>query len=193
MKKTAIVALITASALLMAGAGGSAAADGKAGRVHTVSNATHAIHKPIPGGRTPGSPALRGVKYETLDISQAPAEIQEWASRLVEAGGKGAKTAGEKTYILYALGERPTGGYGVDIRSIVERGDKLVVTVKETAPDPDSMVLQMITYPYVLAAVEKTDLPVRFVAVEKAPRKPDRGESKRVIPRVACKVKNIDR
>jgi|GEM_PF-6906281 len=91
MKKAAIVALITASALLMAGAGGSAAADGKAGRVHTVSNATHAIHKPIPGGRTPGSPALRGVKYETLDISQAPAEIQEWASRLVEAGGKGAK------------------------------------------------------------------------------------------------------
>jgi hypothetical protein len=81
----------------------------------------------------------------------------------------------------------------VDIRSIVERGDKLVVTVKETAPGPDSMVLQMITYPYVLAAVEKTDLPVRFVAVEKAPRKPDRSESKRLIPRAACKVKNIDR
>lgn len=63
------------------------------------------------------------------------------------------------------LGEQSTGGYAVEIQDAVEENGKLVVTVKEIAPGPDSFVTQAITTPFHVVAVKRSALPVQWKVV----------------------------
>jgi hypothetical protein len=56
-------------------------------------------------------------------------------------------------FVILNMGEQPTGGYGIGVEKVEELPDKIVVTVKETKPDPGSMVTQAITYPYAVVRV----------------------------------------
>lgn len=60
------------------------------------------------------------------------------------------------------LGERPTGGFAIEITAIHKRPDTLRVLVEETAPDPDAMVTQVLTQPYHVVRLPRIDLPVEF-------------------------------
>ena len=51
-------------------------------------------------------------------------------------------------FILVNLGEKSTSGYGVEIKSVVELADKIIVEIVEKKPDESSMTLQTITNPY---------------------------------------------
>ena len=70
----------------------------------------------------------------------------------------------EILYILVTYGEKPTGGFEVEITGIAEEEDKIVVTVEFTEPGKDDMVTQALTYPYDLAMMDDPGLPVKFVA-----------------------------
>jgi hypothetical protein len=59
-------------------------------------------------------------------------------------------------------GEFPTSGYLTEIAQISESNDKIEVTVTET-DDVKGMVLDVLTYPYHIVKVKKSDLPVSFV------------------------------
>src|SRR5262245_18924871 len=48
------------------------------------------------------------------------------------------------------LGSRSTGGYAVTITAIDRQGKDLVVRWREQKPDPNSMVIQMVTFPFIL-------------------------------------------
>ncbi|MFN7954070.1 MAG: protease complex subunit PrcB family protein [bacterium] len=52
-----------------------------------------------------------------------------------------------------ALGERLTGGFGVEIVSAARRGTTLEVTFRETKPEPGAMTIQVLTNPWTLAAI----------------------------------------
>jgi hypothetical protein len=52
------------------------------------------------------------------------------------------------TIIAVYLGERATGGYAIEIVDIIETNSNIVVYVKETSPEPDSMVTMLLTQPY---------------------------------------------
>ncbi|MBK7975685.1 MAG: protease complex subunit PrcB family protein [Deltaproteobacteria bacterium] len=52
-----------------------------------------------------------------------------------------------------ASGERPTGGYSIEIVSAARHGRTLEVTVREKRPDPGTMTIQVLTTPWALAAV----------------------------------------
>jgi hypothetical protein len=56
-------------------------------------------------------------------------------------------------YIVLNMGEKNTGGYSIGIEKVEETDKNIVITVKETAPDPDSMVTQVITYPYAVVKI----------------------------------------
>lgn len=63
------------------------------------------------------------------------------------------------------LGTRPTGGYGVSVRSIERTTpNDLVLTYVETRPRPDAMVTQALTSPWVIVAVERVPGNLRFRA-----------------------------
>jgi hypothetical protein len=58
----------------------------------------------------------------------------------------------------------PTGGYGVTIDSVTATQSQVTVSYTEFQPDPDSLVFEELTQPYVFVAVPTTDpsIPVVF-------------------------------
>jgi hypothetical protein len=73
--------------------------------------------------------------------------------------------------VIAVLLSRNTGGYHVDLTSVEDTNDGVRVTYTETQPPPGAMVIQVLTQPYVLAAVPRRDGNVYFVH-QTAPRKP---------------------
>lgn len=56
-------------------------------------------------------------------------------------------TDGGKTYLTVGLGERPSGGYTVEISNVKIEGGKITLDVQETAPAADAITTQSLTYP----------------------------------------------
>lgn len=74
--------------------------------------------------------------------------------------------------IAVFMGERSTGGHTVAIRDVKFGAKEIVVSVEESSPDADAITTQVMTQPYALVVVKRSDLPVRFVPVAKANVKP---------------------
>lgn len=53
----------------------------------------------------------------------------------------------EKMVLAVFLGEKPSGGYNVEITEIIETDTTLEVMVSETSPGEDDMVTMALTYP----------------------------------------------
>jgi hypothetical protein len=54
-----------------------------------------------------------------------------------------------------ALGTRPTGGFGVKVRSVSTQGDRLEVVVLETCPPQGAMVTAALTQPVEVVRVAR--------------------------------------
>ncbi|MGM0651916.1 MAG: protease complex subunit PrcB family protein [Bacillota bacterium] len=120
------------------------------------------------GEKVPAEPVNgqegNGEEVEVVSPDQLPAEIEEWiedsrqdfAGQIYELEGV--------LYILVTYGEKPTGGYDVEITEIVLQDEKVVVTAEFIEPAEDEMVTQALTYPYDLAMIEDPGLPVEFIA-----------------------------
>lgn len=79
---------------------------------------------------------------------------------LVEAVPPRAFNPRRETVIVVMLGERRTGGYGVEVLGTRIEKRQLVVECRETRPAPGAIVTQEITTPWVAAFVARTSLPV---------------------------------
>lgn len=60
------------------------------------------------------------------------------------------------------LGSKPSGGYSVEIKTIVIEDGKLVINALEQQPGRNCGTTMAITQPYYLVVVEQSDLPVQF-------------------------------
>ena len=58
--------------------------------------------------------------------------------------------------VIVALGQQPSGGYSVDITSIQQAGDKLLVNGTTRRPGEDEFVTTALTYPYDAAMIANT-------------------------------------
>lgn len=95
---------------------------------------------------------------------ELPTEVQSWIDAATNKFGGQSYVHEEILYLLVTYGEKPTGGYSVEITDIKEDDEKLIVTAHFTEPGEDEMVTQALTYPYDLAMLEDPGLPVEFVA-----------------------------
>lgn len=95
---------------------------------------------------------------------ELPAEVQNWIEESRKDFASQTLTHENILYLLITYGEKPTGGYDVEIIDINEEGGRLVVNVLFTEPAEDEMVTQVLTYPYDLAMLEDPGLPVEFQA-----------------------------
>ncbi|MBO8172378.1 MAG: protease complex subunit PrcB family protein [Bacillaceae bacterium] len=102
----------------------------------------------------------KNIQVKHVELDQAPGEIQQWVKRHRHDEGTYVKHQGDRTYLLVSWGEKKTGGYTVNIDSIEEYPDKLVVHV--SYQKPDGMVIQVITYPFDLVSIPKTDKEIVF-------------------------------
>jgi hypothetical protein len=66
------------------------------------------------------------------------------------------------------LGERPSSGYAITILDATERDEELVVDVEVTVPPPGMSELAVLTRPYHIVMVSRTEGSVEFVATETA-------------------------
>ena len=62
--------------------------------------------------------------------------------------------------VIVALGEQATGGYAIIIESIQLEGGELAVTGKASAPGPDAITTQALTYPYCAVLIPNTSADV---------------------------------
>lgn len=62
-------------------------------------------------------------------------------------------TTDEGTYVVVYLGERNSGGYGVEVSAVYIVNDEMLVDAQEIAPGKDAMVTMAITYPYTVVKV----------------------------------------
>ncbi|AKN31172.1 hypothetical protein Ccar_10050 [Clostridium carboxidivorans P7] len=53
-------------------------------------------------------------------------------------------------YVAVMSGEKPTGGYSIKVDSVEDANGKANILVEETKPDKNSLVNQMVTYPYTI-------------------------------------------
>ena len=78
-------------------------------------------------------------------------------SAALHAGMSPALELGAGPLLAFALGERPTGGYAVAFGAARLEGDRLIVEVEVTEPEPGGMLMQVITCPYAVASLALPD------------------------------------
>jgi len=110
--------------------------------------------QPAPPQSPPPPPGL----HETL-----PAAVQVWVEDSRTMFLAQSKKVDNMLYLLVTYGEKPTGGFAVEIGEVVVADGKIIVPVNFRKPGPDEMVTQALTYPYDLKVMEALDLPVEFV------------------------------
>lgn len=116
---------------------------------------------------------MKDMNVEQL-ASQAPGQgrtrpqvlLASSASALSQAAGVGISDAGEGTYLVAFWGEKPTGGYSVEITSVRSDGGRVGIQLYLKDPPPDAMVTQALTYPYAAAVVRNADLTDKEVLLE---------------------------
>ena len=70
-----------------------------------------------------------------------------------------------ETVIAIFLGTRNTAGYSVDIVGVSRGTSAVTVGYRERTPAADSVTAQVLTFPFVIAAIPRADGPVRFEPV----------------------------
>jgi hypothetical protein len=71
------------------------------------------------------------------------------------------------------LGMRPTGGYGVSIRTVRRTSTGAVVEYLSSTPDKNQMVIQMLTSPFHLIAIPADIVKVEFKEVTGGVARPE--------------------
>ncbi|MGH7301983.1 MAG: protease complex subunit PrcB family protein [Candidatus Rokuibacteriota bacterium] len=62
------------------------------------------------------------------------------------------------------MGERPTGGYAIEVTQIERTDAGLSIRYRTTRPDPAGMYTQALTQPFHLITLPRVDGPVTFVS-----------------------------
>lgn len=79
---------------------------------------------------------------------QPTQDEQAWIAGHTGRAGAFVKKFGDYRLVLVTMGEKPTGGYAVEIKEVATTGGNWVVDVKFVSPGPGDIVTQVLTYPY---------------------------------------------
>jgi hypothetical protein len=69
----------------------------------------------------------------------------------------------ERTVVAIFMGYRPTSGYSIEIADITEEDQKMLIKVNLKQPGKNCINLQVITNPYQIVSIKKTNLPIEIV------------------------------
>ncbi len=92
-----------------------------------------------------------------------PETITAWIEQSRSMFLAQSKELDGRLYILVTYGEKPTGGYVVEIGKINVTAAKVTVPVRFKKPAPGEVVTQALTNPYDLETIAATNLPLEFV------------------------------
>lgn len=95
------------------------------------------------------------LNYTVEDFDHLPPKVKKETEKLKESISKSqsAVTVDDRTYLIIALGKRPTGGYSVTVSKVEQQDSTLQVYAQEKTPAEGSMVIQVISYPLTVVSV----------------------------------------
>lgn len=95
------------------------------------------------------------ISYQEVNIEELNEEMKSWYQENYKSKGVYDNVSDDgQRYILLSAGEKETGGYSVDILSIIGEEDEIKISGKVNVPDDDQMVTQARTYPYSMVKIE---------------------------------------
>lgn len=104
----------------------------------------------------PGQPSqnqgitVNKIKFEKLEYEKLSKDKQELIDKIKASKGYYFWEEDGSFTIFITSGEKPTGGFSVDVKYIEDNEGKTNILVDEKSPAPGDMVTQAITYPFVI-------------------------------------------
>lgn len=89
-----------------------------------------------------------GANINFYEILSEPNEIKMLLNDEKLKGKISTNDVQQSNFIVLNMGEKPTGGYGITVDSVIETEKNIVIKVKEITPEAGAMLTQSITYPY---------------------------------------------
>jgi hypothetical protein len=94
-----------------------------------------------------------GANIRFFEILSEPNEIKMLQNDENLKNKISANDVQKSNFIVLNMGEKSTGGYNIGIDNIVETDKNIIITVKETNPEPGSMVTQAFTTPFCVVKI----------------------------------------
>ncbi|MBB6175662.1 hypothetical protein HNQ82_000472 [Anoxybacillus tengchongensis] len=101
------------------------------------------------------------IAYEVVTGEQLPPHVKALYDKQHKQFKVYTVQQDDMTYAIIHLGERKTGGYGVEVTEVRYKKGKAIVYYKEQKPAPDAIVTQALTYPKVAIKI-KTAIPIEI-------------------------------
>ncbi|UFJ42957.1 protease complex subunit PrcB family protein [Brevibacillus humidisoli] len=96
-----------------------------------------------------------------------PKQVEEAWQAIRKEGGYDVIDQNETRYVVIGAGQRPTGGYSLQIDRIENKNGKIIVYVVEKKPAPSALTTQAITYPSLVISLPAHDEAIDVVFVER--------------------------
>jgi len=94
-----------------------------------------------------------GGNINFYEILSEPNEIKMLLNDEKLNGKISAADVQKSNFVILNMGQKPTGGYGITVDSVEETDKEIIVKVKELKPEPEAMLMQVITYPYTVVKI----------------------------------------
>ena len=94
-----------------------------------------------------------GASIRFFEILSEPSEIKMLQNDNTLKHKVSALDVQNANFVILNMGEKTTGGYTIGIENVVETDSNIIITVKETNPDPESMVTQAFTMPFCVVKI----------------------------------------
>jgi len=105
--------------------------------------------------------AQESMNWQVVDEDGLSGEVMRWVEANRHVHGIHVLPAGDMRYLLVSWGEKPTGGYVMDVKDVAageEHAPGVIrISVELIAPGPDDNVTQALTYPYLLIELPAGD------------------------------------
>ncbi|KFF05591.1 protease complex subunit PrcB family protein [Flavobacterium reichenbachii] len=94
-----------------------------------------------------------GGNIKFFEILTEPNEIKMLENDPLLASKVKEGDTNTSNYVILNMGEKNTSGYSIAVEKVEETDKNIIITVKESGPSPDAMVMQVISYPYTVVKI----------------------------------------
>ena len=94
-----------------------------------------------------------GATIRFFEILSEPTEIKMLQNDATLDKRISALDVQSSNFVILNMGEQASAGYSIGVESVEETEKNIIITVKDTAPKPGSMVAQVMTYPFCVIKV----------------------------------------
>lgn len=105
---------------------------------------------------------ISDLDYTVMDEVDLPEIVLEKIEQDKMESFKFSYSNGEYLYIAVGYGEKPTGGYSIQVEDLYVTDKYVVVKTKLLGPSEDDTVITKTTYPYIVIKTIDAQLPVCY-------------------------------